>query len=79
VTPCGSRDTSGVPRPRTLRAGDIDGDIQMLLGIPMPYETRAHGATTCPVLERGAFEGSFSYGKVRILDAAGLMRLAARH
>jgi len=27
---------------QTLRAGDIDGDIQILLGKPMPYETRAN-------------------------------------
>lgn len=41
---------------QTLRAGDIDGDIQMLLGIPMPYETRASTETTCLMLERGAFD-----------------------
>ncbi len=32
---------------QTLRAGDIDGDIQILLGMPMPYETRANTETTC--------------------------------
>jgi CRP-like cAMP-binding protein len=41
---------------QTLRAGDIDGDIQMLLGIPMPYEARAHLEATCLMLEREAFE-----------------------
>lgn len=41
---------------QTLRPGDIDGDIQMLLGKAMPYETRANTGTTCLVLERGAFE-----------------------
>lgn len=37
---------------QTLRAGDIDGDIQILLGIPMPYETRADTETTCLILSR---------------------------
>jgi CRP-like cAMP-binding protein len=41
---------------QTLRPGDIDGDIQMLLGKPMPYETRANTDTTCLMLERAAFE-----------------------
>lgn len=41
---------------QTLRPGDIDGDIQMLLGKAMPYETRANTDTTCLVLERAAFE-----------------------
>lgn len=41
---------------QTLRAGDIDGDIQMLLGKPMPYETRANTVTTCLTLDRAAFE-----------------------
>jgi len=41
---------------QTLRAGDIDGDIQMLLGKPMPYETRANTDTTCLMLDRAAFE-----------------------
>ncbi|WEV78166.1 Crp/Fnr family transcriptional regulator [Janibacter cremeus] len=39
-----------------LRPGDIDGDIQMLLGKAMPYETRAQTDTTCLMLEREAFE-----------------------
>lgn len=41
---------------QTLRPGDIDGDIQLLLGMRMPYETRANVETTCLVLDRGAFE-----------------------
>lgn len=41
---------------QTLRAGDIDGDIQMLLDMRMPYETRANVETTCLMLDRGAFE-----------------------
>lgn len=41
---------------QTLRAGDIDGDIQLLLGKPMPYETRANTDTTCLLIERAAFE-----------------------
>lgn len=42
---------------QTLRPGSIDGDIQLLLGIPMPYETRANTATTCLLLQRADFEG----------------------
>lgn len=41
---------------QVLRPGDIDGDIQMLLGRPMPYETRASTPTTCLLLDRAAFE-----------------------
>lgn len=41
---------------QTLRAGDIDGDIQLLLGMRMPYETRANTETTCLLLDRGDFE-----------------------
>lgn len=41
---------------QTLWPGDIDGDIQMLLGKPMPYETRANTDSTCLMLERTAFE-----------------------
>ena len=41
---------------QTLRAGDIDGDIQMLLGMRMPYETRANMETTCLLLDRSDFE-----------------------
>ena len=33
---------------QTLRPGDIDGDIQILLGMPMPYETRATTETHLP-------------------------------
>lgn len=41
---------------QTLRPGDIDGDIQMLLGKVMPYETRANTDTTCLMLGRADFE-----------------------
>lgn len=41
---------------QTLRPGDVDGDIQLLLGLPMPYETRAGVKTTCLLLERADFE-----------------------
>lgn len=41
---------------QTLRPGDIDGDIQILLGIPMPYETRANTETTCLMLGRSQFD-----------------------
>lgn len=41
---------------QTLRAGDIDGDIQILLGMPMPYETRANTETTCLMVGRSNFE-----------------------
>jgi len=40
----------------TLRPGDIDGDIQILLGMTMPYETRANTETTCLMIDRKAFE-----------------------
>ncbi len=40
---------------QTLRPGSIDGDIQLLLGIPMPYETRANSPTTCLLLHRDDF------------------------
>ncbi len=39
-----------------LRPGDIDGDIQILLGTPMPYETRANTETTCLMVSRSHFE-----------------------
>lgn len=39
-----------------LWPGGIDGDIQLLLGMPMPYETRANTATTCLLLPQAAFE-----------------------
>lgn len=41
---------------QTLRPGDVDGDIQILLGLRMPYETRAGTDATCLLLDRGAFE-----------------------
>ena len=41
---------------QTLRPGDIDGDIQILLGLPMPYETRANTETTCLMVSRRHFE-----------------------
>lgn len=39
-----------------LRPGDIDGDIQLLLGMAMPYETRANTSTTCLLLNRDDFD-----------------------
>jgi len=39
-----------------MRAGDIDGDIQILLGMPMPYATRANIETTCLMVGRRHFE-----------------------
>jgi CRP-like cAMP-binding protein len=39
-----------------LRPGDVDGDIQLLLGMPMPYTGRALAAATCLYLARGDFE-----------------------
>jgi CRP-like cAMP-binding protein len=41
---------------QTLRPGSVDGDIQLLLGMAMPYETRANTATTCLVLGREDFD-----------------------
>lgn len=41
---------------QTLRAGDVDGDIQLLLGMAMPYEARANVATTVLVIGRGDFD-----------------------
>ncbi len=41
---------------QTLRPGGIDGDIQLLLGIDMPYETRASTDTRCLLLPREDFE-----------------------
>lgn len=38
-----------------LRPGSIDGDIQMLLAMPMPYETRASAPSTCLLLDRADF------------------------
>lgn len=39
---------------QALRPGDIDGDIQMLLDIPMPYETRAALPSVCLLLPKQA-------------------------
>ncbi|MGH3811339.1 MAG: Crp/Fnr family transcriptional regulator [Pseudonocardiaceae bacterium] len=41
---------------QTLRAGDVDGDIQMLLGVALPYEARASMPTICLLLGRADFE-----------------------
>jgi CRP/FNR family transcriptional regulator, cAMP and macrophage regulator len=41
---------------QTLRPGDVDGDIQLLLGMAMPYEARANVATTVLVIRRGDFD-----------------------
>lgn len=41
---------------QALRAGDVDGDIQMLLGMALPYEARASMLTTCLLLGREDFE-----------------------
>lgn len=40
---------------QTLRPGDVDGDIQLLLDMPMPYEARANTSTTVLVIRRGDF------------------------
>ncbi len=39
-----------------LRAGDVDGDVQLLLGMPFPYTARAASDTRALFLESGAFE-----------------------
>lgn len=39
-----------------LRAGDVDGDIPLLLAMPMAYTARALGEATCLYLDRPAFE-----------------------
>ena len=39
---------------QTLHPGDIDGDIQLLLDIPMPYETRAGLPSVCLTLPKPA-------------------------
>ena len=39
-----------------LRPGDVDGDIQLLLGMDMPYSGRALSPATGLFLARGAFE-----------------------
>ncbi len=40
---------------QTLRPGDVDGDIQLLLDLDMPYESRAAVATTVLVIPRSDF------------------------
>jgi CRP-like cAMP-binding protein len=39
-----------------LRPGDVDGDIQLLLEMPLPYTARALSEATCLFLSRGDFE-----------------------
>jgi CRP/FNR family transcriptional regulator, cAMP and macrophage regulator len=39
-----------------LRPGDVDGDIQLLLGMPMPYTGRALAGVTCLFLATRDFE-----------------------
>jgi CRP-like cAMP-binding protein len=39
-----------------LRPGDVDGDIQLLLDMPLPYTGRALSRVTCLFLTRQAFE-----------------------
>lgn len=40
-----------------LRPGDVDGDIALLLAMPMVYTARALGDCSCLYLDRPAFEG----------------------
>jgi CRP/FNR family transcriptional regulator, cAMP and macrophage regulator len=39
-----------------LRPGDVDGDIQLLLDMPVPYTGRAMSDVTCLFLARSGFE-----------------------
>jgi len=39
-----------------LRPGDVDGDIQLLLGMPLPYTGRAVSEVTCLFLAQDDFE-----------------------
>ena len=39
-----------------LRPGDVDGDIQLLLEMPLPYTGRALSGVTCLLLARDDFE-----------------------
>lgn len=39
-----------------LRPGDVDGDVPLLLGVPVPYSARAVEDTTCLHLTAGDFE-----------------------
>lgn len=41
---------------QTLRPGDVDGDIQLILGIAMPYEARANSPTTVLLIARPDFD-----------------------
>lgn len=41
---------------QALHPGSIDGDIQLILGMPMPYDTRASIASTCLLLRCSDFE-----------------------
>lgn len=45
---------------QVLRPGDVDGDIQLLLGMGMPYRARALDETTCLFLRRDDFERMLS-------------------
>jgi CRP-like cAMP-binding protein len=49
---------SGRRRPvvQLLRPGDVDGDIQLLLEMPLPYTARALSEATCLFLPREDFE-----------------------
>jgi len=40
-----------------IRPGDVDGDIPLLLEMPMAYTARSLGDSTCLYLDRPAFEG----------------------
>ena len=40
-----------------LRPGDVDGDIQLLLDMPLPYTGRALSSVTCLYLSGADFEG----------------------
>jgi CRP-like cAMP-binding protein len=40
-----------------IRPGDVDGDIPLLLEMPMAYTARALGDSTCLCLDRAAFDG----------------------
>lgn len=52
----------GVPTPRgrvvvgVLRPGDVDGDVPLLLGVPVPYSARALADTVCLYLSPEDFE-----------------------
>jgi len=41
---------------RLLRPGDVDGDVQLLLEMPLPYTGRALSEVTCLFLAREGFE-----------------------